>query len=86
MPVRLTGTGLFEEVFGYFFPPGTLKGVAALANSLATLAAPAGPENGPTPLPESRTMVVFWWRSSKGKSQDADVELGEIFVSSESGF
>src|SRR6266851_958065 len=32
----------------------------ALTNSWATSAAPKGPEKGPSPLPASNTMVVFW--------------------------
>jgi hypothetical protein len=33
--------------------------LTAFTNWRATSVAPSGPENGPTPLPETRTMVVF---------------------------
>ena len=43
-----------------FFASGPVRyGFASLTSSFATLVAPAGPENGPVPLPANSTMLVL---------------------------
>jgi hypothetical protein len=44
----------------------TRYGFNVFTNSLATLVAPPGPENGPYPVPEASTTLVFWCLTANG--------------------
>ena len=73
---RLLQSGRYR-VTGEFSPPhGRIRalcyladgryGLSRVASSRATLSAPAGPENRPTPLPDTSTMLVRRCVSEKG--------------------